>query len=431
MAACMTVGLMTAGASAFQYSSDADDMGKMIQPVIDWEQGGYGYCPVQLVLTGSVINFSEPGEISIYVDGEYGTFTTKPVQSNCTSFTIPDTKYTYVFTSADGGMAMFRGVSSRQAPITRVGDLSGDSGTTIILSKPVVDITVETLAGTDWDGNPFEISYLVYEVPVGTTVSDSEGLFMLSHAWDTQGNMVSYDQMSSFCAKQFPGVAFDEDFGTVRFPLTLNQAGYYYSFAPEAMASSFPVFKVVDEQPESFTPRANNFTDMNWSKPYVDKVYGYGWMEGIGENQFGPEGNLTIAQAITLAARIHANTTNSPINYSEGEWYQSYVDYCERNYLLGYYDTDNLAAHLNEKATRMDMVRILASVANVPGLGWYEEETVNVPDVDKDNSDYGYLVYDWYRAGIVSGDAGTHNFRPNDSITRGEVAVILCNLLGL
>ena len=151
----------------------------------------------------------------------------------------------------------------------------------------------------------------------------------------------------------------------------------------------------------------------------------------MGDGKFQPQGNLTIAQAITLAARIHAAKQNCPINPSEGPWYQTYVDYCQRNYLLGYYDTEDLAAHLNDKATRMDMVRILATAAGVPGLDWGEEETVKVPDVDKDNSDFGWLVYDWYRAGIVAGDPGTHNFRPNDGITRGEVAVILCNLLGL
>ena len=103
MAACMTVGLMTAGVGAFQYSSDADDMGKLVQYMVDRDENIDTYALVQLLPQGSEIKFSEPVDVSIYVDGEYGTYTTKPVQSGCTSFTIPDAKYTYVFTGTGGG----------------------------------------------------------------------------------------------------------------------------------------------------------------------------------------------------------------------------------------------------------------------------------------------------------------------------------------
>ena len=42
----------------------------------------------------------------------------------------------------------------------------------------------------------------------------------------------------------------------------------------------------------------------------------------------------------------------------------------------------------------------------------------------------GDVVYRWYRAGILTGDA-IHAFQGAKSITRAEVAVILCRLLDL
>ena len=221
-------------------------------------------------------------------------------------------------------------------------------------------------------------------------------------------------------------------------PLTLNAVGYTYSFAPEALACDLPLIKVVDKQPAAYTPRVAQFTDMNWSKDFVEKVYAYGWMDGMGGGKFAPEGDLTIAQAIVLAARLHSVQVNEPIPTSEGPWYQTYVDYCKANNLLwnfySYWEEGaeaKLMARMNDKATRMDMVKILSGAADLPGLSWHEEETVSVPDVNKDEDEGGALVYDWYRNGIVAGDPGTGAFRPNDSIKRGEVAVILCKLLGL
>ena len=54
-----------------------------------------------------------------------------------------------------------------------------------------------------------------------------------------------------------------------------------------------------------------------------------------------------------------------------------------------------------------------------------------MPDVREWLDDGGSVVYRWYRAGIVSGRGTDHSFCPNDSIARGEVAVILCQLLDL
>ena len=53
-----------------------------------------------------------------------------------------------------------------------------------------------------------------------------------------------------------------------------------------------------------------------------------------------------------------------------------------------------------------------------------------IPDV-AEADEYGAIVYKWYRAGLTSGDSGTHAFRGGDSITRAEAAVIMCRITNM
>lgn len=433
---------LTIPAGAYQWWTEGDGMGKLVQAIREGDEAE-GFVPVQLLSVGSLLEFDGPVDVAIYGEGEYGVYAPTQVAQDVTQFTIGDDDNTYVVTSDDGGIAMFRGSGSVQAPVTLVGDLSEGSAT-LQLSKPVVDIVVEELESTyyDYDGNPVteKTPILVYYISAGTTISPKFGseYLLLNTMWDPHGKEIGWEDFKQTVTSQFPDYPFDPDseFGyTPYLPLTLNEVGYYYQFIPEALASAMPVFKVVEDTVE-YTPRVAQFDDMNWSKEYVEKVYAYGWMDGMGDGKFNPQGNLTIAQAVTLLARISAVQAGRVIPASEGAWYQTYLDYCMDHYLLRNVDGVDLEdpaalnAWMNQEATRMDMVKILSGVASVPGLGWDEEETVSVPDVSKDELG-GELVYDWYRNGIVGGDAGTGAFRPDAGITRGEVAVILCNLLGL
>lgn len=438
MSVCMAVGFATT-AGAYQWSYDEGSQGEMVQYVYDDENGNSAPFIVQLVAVGTEVKFSEPVDVFIYSEENYGSYVPVPVTKGVTSYVIGDALNTYVFDGADGGRALFRGTTGQQAPVTFIGDIEYGS-TTMKLSKPVVDITIEQLDGYNYATSSVEkYYYLVYEVPVGTKVEAKFGspYLLLLDIWDAEGKQISDEEFAQVSAQHFPDAPVSDMTGGAEPPLTLNNAGYYYRIVPEALACYIPVIKVVDEQPAAYEQRVSNFTDMNWSKPFVDKVYGYGWMEGSGNGKFEPDGNLTIAQAITLAARLYSAQINEPIPTVQGAWYQTYVDYCLKNHLLNNYYSEYiegevwLKEQMEKPASRLDMVKILGGAVDVPGLSWSDKETITIPDLNKDEVNGADLVYDWYRNGILSGDSGTGAFRPNDKISRGEVAVILCNLLGL
>ena len=439
LATCMTMGLMVTGAGAYRWETEANLNGKMVQWIQDHDNEIYSLFIVNLLPVGSEVKFSENVNVYIYNEGAYGAYAPKLVQEKVTSFVIPDASHTYVFDDGNKGLALFRGSNGAQAPITLVGDFEENS-TTLKLSKPVVDIKVEPLESYDyWEGTSSTGYYLTYYLAAGTQITSQFGAKpFLTDMWDAEGKEIRGEDFDKTVAEQFNYVpAAEEDgFGGPSVPITLDKLGYYYGFRPEALACNLPVFKVVEDPGTVITPRAANFSDMNWSKSYVEKVYGYGWMEGMGD-KFDPEGNLTVAQAITLAARLYSTQRNEPIPTSGGAWYQSYVDYClNNNLLMSYYneyegDTlEGLMAKMNDKISRADMLKILNGAVSIPGLRWDQEETVSIPDVDE-YDDGGWIIYNWYRKGIVGGKDTAGNFMPNDSIKRGEVAVILCNLLGL
>lgn len=173
------------------------------------------------------------------------------------------------------------------------------------------------------------------------------------------------------------------------------------------------------------------FTDVNghWSSSFVNKVCGAGWMTGKGEGKFDPTGNLSLAEVMVLASRLHADQTKSEIPTVNGAWYMTYYSYCQNNGLLN--GLSIAEKDLNRPATRYEMVAILDRAASKDKTSG-GVNTVNngfIPDV-KESDTHGEVVYRWYRSGIVTGDSA-RKFNGNNNITRAEVSVILCQLLEL
>ena len=73
----------------------------------------------------------------------------------------------------------------------------------------------------------------------------------------------------------------------------------------------------------------------HWAYSNVRSAYEYGLMKGESDTAFAPDGGLTIAAAITLAARIHSIYYTGTENFVQGNpWYRCYVDYALENGLI-------------------------------------------------------------------------------------------------
>lgn len=177
----------------------------------------------------------------------------------------------------------------------------------------------------------------------------------------------------------------------------------------------------------TYTP--GQFTDVpanSWCADNVRIVYESGIMNGATATTFGVNGTMSVAQAVVIACRIHADYHQKEIIIHTGAspWYQPYVDYAEEN---GLWVTSD--ANYGKKVTRGDFVTILSMA--VPDNSLKHINTVDggaIPDVPA-NKSYTRHVYRFYRAGIVTGNDKKGTFAPDSTITRGAAAAIISRII--
>lgn len=192
-----------------------------------------------------------------------------------------------------------------------------------------------------------------------------------------------------------------------------------------AVEISLELEGAAEEEPAEVT-----FADVaenDWFQPYVVKIVGAGWMSGMGENQFAPNGPLTIAQVLVMAAKISTSSSGKEIGEAEGAWYAPYYNYCLAEGLIA--EGDFAQEDMNRAATRFEMVEILDKAAHESRTNREANEVADgfIPDL-AEADEHGEVVYRWYRSGLVTG-GGDHSFSGESSITRAEASVILCRLL--
>ncbi len=173
----------------------------------------------------------------------------------------------------------------------------------------------------------------------------------------------------------------------------------------------------------------DQFTDVKANQWFTDTVasaFELGLMKGNSAKTFNPYGDVTVAEAITMAARIHSiNATGKESFVQSKTWWQTYLDYAYQNGIISsaYYNSD-----VTQKATRAQFAEIFASSLPTENLYAMNEIKDNaVPDVSM-NSSYAGSVYTLYRAGILTGSDALGSFNPQTFITRAEAATLLSRM---
>lgn len=169
------------------------------------------------------------------------------------------------------------------------------------------------------------------------------------------------------------------------------------------------------------------FVDVPVSAWYADAVrdaWANGLIDGVDAAHFDPDGSLTVAQAIKLAAALHQRIENGTVTLKNGSpWYRSYLEYAvehgviEESY-LGY-----SAAALNAPVQRAEFAHILYGAAK-PYAAINEIGANALPDV-KTGDRYADEIYILYRAGVLTGSDRSGTFYPTSLIRRSEAAAIL------
>ena len=168
-----------------------------------------------------------------------------------------------------------------------------------------------------------------------------------------------------------------------------------------------------------------------WYAQSVKAAYEMAMMNGISSTQFSVGGNVTLAQTICMAARIHSIYYRDGYDFTavNGEpWYMPYVRYARENGMLAAkYDVNiNSGINYDQEALRVQFAEILSASLPSDQLTAIKE-TGTISDVPSDTGDARHeAVYQLYDAGVLTGD-GT-GFKPWQTITRAEVAAVVSRI---
>ena len=168
-----------------------------------------------------------------------------------------------------------------------------------------------------------------------------------------------------------------------------------------------------------------NFKDVTsnaWYRGSVASVYEYGLMNGTEVNKFGPDGNVTAAQTITMAARLRKQYLTGNGSFAATDpWYKAYTDYALSQGILS-----SLPKDLNAPLTRQEFASILGNALPSDALPAVNKVADGaIPDVYRSDT----AIYQLYRAGVFTGSDMSGTFRPNASISRAEAAAVLVRMV--
>ena len=171
----------------------------------------------------------------------------------------------------------------------------------------------------------------------------------------------------------------------------------------------------------------NPFVDVPASAWYADAVcsaWANGLIDGVDKTHFRPDGSLTVAQAIKLAAALHQRLQTGEVTLENGSpWYRSYLEYAVTNGIVEEAYLRCSAEALNVPVQRDEFAHILYGAAKsytaINELG-----ADALPDV-KTGDRYAAEIYTLYRAGVLTGSDRSGTFYPASSLRRSEAAAIL------
>ena len=208
---------------------------------------------------------------------------------------------------------------------------------------------------------------------------------------------------------------------------------------PKLTPAPAPVIPVTPSEPAKnpFNPNAGSnvskfpFLDVpsdSWYYSSVKAAWENDLIDGVTANEFKPDATLTVAQTIKLAAALHQLDKTGTVSLKNGgaNWYDSYVNYAVTNGIIEKDYANYTKAQMNAPVTRGEFVHIFHGAEEAyKAINTVADNAI--PDV-KATDKFAAEIYEFYRAGILTGSDAKGTFHSASTIKRSEAAAILLRM---
>lgn len=181
-----------------------------------------------------------------------------------------------------------------------------------------------------------------------------------------------------------------------------------------------------DMTPQTFSDVVPN----QWYYASVKGVYDSNLMNGVDNEKFQPNGNTTLAQVITMAARLYAQYNNETIAIEDSKiWYLPYLKYAESVDLLS--DEIRQVEDLdNTKATRAQSAYLFYKVLESKEPTSKKINASTIYDLNEIPQEYKTAVSEMFGRGIITGI--TQGYFDGDLfVTRAQIATIMNRVINV
>ncbi len=161
-----------------------------------------------------------------------------------------------------------------------------------------------------------------------------------------------------------------------------------------------------------------------WYCSAVETVYRRGLMKGTSDINatFAPHGTFTLAEAVTVAARVRDIYYDEQTNFHNGNpWYSAYVEYALAHGILS-----QQYSNYDRPASRAEFAKLLCEALPEDAFPTIRNNTT-FSDVPPGAYAYSPIMR-LAQAGVLGGRS-EGRFEPNGTITRAEVAAVLARIV--
>ena len=178
--------------------------------------------------------------------------------------------------------------------------------------------------------------------------------------------------------------------------------------------------------------RIPSFTDVDprdWFALWVDIAYNTGIMSGTGGNAFEPGREVTVAEALQMAANMdsrHKGDNFHTTAHVSSPWYSDAVTYCLASGIISAGQFDDYGRQI----TRRELAQVFGTTElarSLPQRNNPIRVMAAVRDVNAADPAAG-AIYGLYTKGILTGVDEKLSFRPDAAVTRAEAAALAARL---